>query len=103
MAANLAILITARNQTQGAFSEVSSGLTGLAKVVTAPIQAIGGIASAIGGIGIAAAGLSSIGGTISAAFEGAKQSEINVSQLNAVLQSTHGIAGITSQAAQSRR
>src|SRR5690348_15509589 len=95
---SLTIRIEAQDIASRTLGQVSGGLSGLAKAAVSPLGALGSLANSIGGIGLAAAGLSSIGSTISSVFEGAKESEENVAQLNQVLKSTHGAAGMSAQA-----
>ena len=84
----------------------TSGLSkGLGEARSGLQNVSGGIGNALGGLGqlagaAAIAGAAMAVGIGVAAVASASQSEQAVAQLNAVLKSTHGVAGVTAEAAQ---
>lgn len=81
---NLQVVIQAKD-------EFSKTLQGMA----API---GGLVSSLGAIGLASVGIDSISGAIHGFIDDALEAQNVQSQLNAVLKSTHGAAGMTADA-----
>lgn len=87
----LEVIITAKDQTGGALNGLKSTLGGIGAIA-------GGVLTA--GVGLAATAFGALVTEIGASVQAASDSEVVITQLNAVLESTGGIAGVTSQAAQ---
>ncbi len=90
MADKINFIISATDETKAALQSASGGLDGLAKAAGVAMNAL---------IALAAAGLAALGAGLKFAIDEAMEAQDVMAQLNAVLKSTGGAAGITSEMA----
>lgn len=93
---NIAIEIAARDNASGVIGSVQRSLGGLGKAAGAGLAGLQNVAMLAGGAAVA--GIGALGAALVSSTQAAMDAEMGQAELNAVLASTNGAAGMTAEA-----
>ncbi len=100
--AKLSIRIAAEDAASPILKSIGGALSGITGAVTAPVRALGGLTDVLGRVGLAGMGLKAIGEGIAGAVQGLVGDAVEAQKIaaatDAVVASTKGVAGMSSQA-----